>query len=70
ILSAHEEKKSKAEETSIKTNLSYKSVLHHLKLLEREGIVGREGKRPYTWFLTGLGQLRLEEALRKRPTTT
>ena len=41
------------------TSLSYFVVLHHLKLLEREGIVKRKGKRPYYWLLTGFGQKQL-----------
>jgi predicted transcriptional regulator len=41
------------------TFLSYSVVLHHLKLLEKEDIVKRRGKRPFYWFLTGLGQKQL-----------
>jgi predicted transcriptional regulator len=41
------------------TSLSYSVMLHHLKLLERENLVIRRGKRPYTWLLTGLGQKQL-----------
>ncbi len=41
------------------TSLSYFVMLHHLKLLERENLVIRRGKRPYTWLLTGLGQKQL-----------
>jgi predicted transcriptional regulator len=39
--------------------LSYGVVMHHLRLLEKEGIANRKGKRPYLWVLTGLGQKRL-----------
>jgi DNA-binding transcriptional ArsR family regulator len=39
--------------------LSYSVVMHHLRLLEREGIVHRKGCRPYSWISTGLGQKRL-----------
>jgi predicted transcriptional regulator len=39
--------------------LSYGVVLHHLWLLEKEGIVHRKGSRPYYWVSTGLGQKRL-----------
>jgi len=39
--------------------LSYGTVMHHLRLLENEGIVNRKGKRPYLWLPTGLGQKRL-----------
>jgi len=40
--------------------MSYGVVMHHLKLLEAEGIVNRKGSKPYVWTLTGLGQKRLE----------
>lgn len=39
--------------------LSYAVVMHHLRLLAEEGIIKREGGRPYTWVLTGTGQKRL-----------
>ncbi|MCK5628832.1 hypothetical protein KAI12_05130 [Candidatus Bathyarchaeota archaeon] len=41
------------------TALSYRSVIHHLRLLEAEETVMRKGKKPYLWKLTGLGQERL-----------
>ena len=41
--------------------LSYASSLHHLRLLEQEQIVMREGKRPYRWKVTGKGQTTLAE---------
>jgi predicted transcriptional regulator len=41
------------------TRLSYNVVIHHLRLLEEEGIVHRKGHRPYYWVPTGLGQKRL-----------
>jgi len=41
--------------------LSYASSLHHLRLLEQEQIVIREGKRPYRWKVTGKGQTTLAE---------
>jgi len=37
----------------------YGVVLHHLRLLETEGIVERKGSKPHIWALTGLGQKRL-----------
>jgi len=40
--------------------MSYNVVMHHLNLLEDEGIVGRHGPRPYFWSPTGLGQKRLQ----------
>ncbi len=39
-----------------KTGLSYKSVLHHLHLLEVEYIIARGDSKPYIWRLTGVGQ--------------
>lgn len=41
--------------------MSYSSSLHHLRLLEEERIVKREGKRPYKWKVTGKGQRSLDE---------
>ncbi|MEM2118454.1 MAG: ArsR family transcriptional regulator [Candidatus Bathyarchaeia archaeon] len=40
--------------------MRYGVVMHHLKLLEVEGIVERKGNKPRVWGLTGLGQKRLE----------
>ncbi|MDH7557259.1 MAG: ArsR family transcriptional regulator [Candidatus Bathyarchaeota archaeon] len=40
--------------------MHYGVVMHHLKLLEAEGIVERKGNKPCVWVLTGLGQKRLE----------
>ena len=42
------------------TGLSYSGVLHHLRLLENEGIIVRNDKKPYIWELTGVGQQRLK----------
>lgn len=41
---------------SVASKISYSSSFHHLRLLEEEKIVMREGKKPYKWKLTGLGQ--------------
>ncbi len=41
--------------------MSYSSSFHHLRLLEEEKIVKREGPRPYKWVVTGKGQRRLGE---------
>jgi predicted transcriptional regulator len=41
------------------TRLSYKIVMHHLRLLETEKVVIRKGNKPFTWELTGAGQQRL-----------
>ncbi|MCD6530105.1 winged helix-turn-helix transcriptional regulator [Candidatus Bathyarchaeota archaeon] len=59
-----EAKPSSAKEISGETGLNYSSVLHHLKLLEHERIVARKGGRPYLWFTTGAGQLRLEQLIK------
>ncbi|MDH5449755.1 MAG: winged helix-turn-helix domain-containing protein [Candidatus Bathyarchaeota archaeon] len=42
-----------------KIGLSYSAVLHHLRLLWTEKIIGRKGTRPFLWSLTGAGQQRL-----------
>jgi predicted ArsR family transcriptional regulator len=39
--------------------VSYAVAVHHLRLLEAEGIVERKGSRPHLWGLTGFGQKRL-----------
>jgi len=41
--------------------LSYSSSLHHLRLLEDEQIMKREGKKPYRWKITGRGQKSLDQ---------
>ena len=41
------------------TGMPYGVVMHHLRLLEAEGIVERRGSKPHVWVLTGLGQKRL-----------
>jgi predicted transcriptional regulator len=48
-----------ASELANKTDLSYNVVMHHLRLLCREGIVERKGSRKYVWLPTGVGQTRL-----------
>jgi predicted transcriptional regulator len=59
ILDALEKQSSNAATITKEKSLSYGVVMHHLRLLEKEGIVNRKGKRPYFWVLTGLGQKRL-----------
>lgn len=44
------------------TQMHYGVVMHHLKLLEAEAIVQRQGRKPYVWHLTGLGQKRLPDS--------
>jgi len=59
ILDVIEEKPQDAGRIAKASTLSYNSVMHHLRLLKKEGIVGRHGRRPYYWAPTGLGQKRL-----------
>jgi len=40
-------------------SLTYSVVMHHLRLLQNEGIVDRKGQRPFYWVSTGMGQKRL-----------
>ncbi|MEM3463831.1 MAG: hypothetical protein QXL91_03115 [Candidatus Bathyarchaeia archaeon] len=48
-----------AKTLSKEAKLQYNVIIHHLRLLEIEGMVERKGRRPYIWELTGLGQKRL-----------
>lgn len=48
-----------AKTIAAQTGLHYNVIMHHLRLLESEGIVERKQSKPYTWALTGLGQKRL-----------
>jgi len=59
LLSILEKYASDAVGIAKETSLSYRVVLHHLKLLENEGLLSRKGHHPYVWSLTGLGQSRL-----------
>ena len=59
ILEPLESKPSDAVRIAKEASLSYSVVMHHLRLLEKEGIVHRKGRRPYYWVSTGLGQKRL-----------
>lgn len=59
ILEALEAKPVDAVMIAKTTAQSYSVVMHHLHLLEDEGIVHRNGRRPYHWASTGLGQKRL-----------
>jgi predicted transcriptional regulator len=59
ILEAVESKPCDAVRIAKEASLSYSVVMHHLRLLENEGIVHRKGRRPYYWVSTGLGQKRL-----------
>lgn len=59
IISSLEKRACDAKSVSKETGLSYKTVLHHLHLLEAENILSRRGRRSYVWRLTGAGQQRL-----------
>jgi predicted transcriptional regulator len=60
ILEALEEINATAGALAKETALSYKAILHHLRLLETENIISRKtSKKPYYWELTGGGQQRL-----------
>ena len=59
LLTALEASSFHASDLARQTSLSYSTVMHHLRLLEAEGILNRKGHRPYFWVPTGLGQKRL-----------
>jgi predicted transcriptional regulator len=59
ILQMLESKPSTASIITVEATLTYGVVMHHLRLLENEGIIHRKGRRPYYWVVTGLGQKRL-----------
>jgi predicted ArsR family transcriptional regulator len=59
ILEALENETYSAAKIAKEVSLSYNVAMHHLRLLENEGIVHRKGSRPYYWVSTGLGQKRL-----------
>lgn len=59
ILRVLEKRSADAKTIAEESGLSYRVVLHHLRLLMAEDIVDRKGGRPYSWTLTGLGQKRL-----------
>jgi predicted transcriptional regulator len=59
ILSVLDEQYSSAAKIVQDTALKYSVVLHHLRLLEKEGIVHHKGNRRYVWSSTGFGQKRL-----------
>lgn len=59
ILSVLEQRVCDAKTVSRETELSYKTVLYHLHLLEAEKILSLKGRRTYLWQLTGVGQQKL-----------
>jgi len=63
VLSVLENQTANAKMIARETGLRYAAVLHHLRLLEAEGILIRKGGKPYSWELTGMGQRRLTESV-------
>jgi predicted ArsR family transcriptional regulator len=59
ILNVLEEHTVVAKVIASEAEMHYGVVLHHLKLLDAEGIVQRSGSKPHVWGLTGAGQKRL-----------
>ena len=59
ILSVLERKVCATKTISREAELSYKTVLYHLHLLEAENILSHKGRRSYLWQLTGVGQQKL-----------
>jgi DNA-binding HxlR family transcriptional regulator len=59
ILNALDRGSSDAKTLAKETEMHYGVIIHHLRLLEAEGIVERTQNKPYIWVLTGLGQKRL-----------
>jgi len=60
IILVLEKSESNARAIANSTNLRYRVVVHHLRLLEMEKVVIRKSdKRPFLWELTGVGQQRL-----------
>jgi predicted transcriptional regulator len=59
IISFLELQQSTTRKITKETELSYKIVLYHLHLLEKESILRHRGKRFFVWELTGIGQQKL-----------
>jgi len=60
ILQALEKRESDVKGIMSPSGLKYGVVIHHLRLLEAERVVvKKDGKKPYVWQLTGVGQQRL-----------
>jgi len=62
VLGILEKHSADAKAVSAEAEMSYGVVVHHLRLLEIEGIVERKGGKPHCWSLTGLGQRRLSNS--------
>ena len=48
-----------AKALAAEAEMPYGVVMHHLRLLWAEGIVSRQGSRPFVWGISGFGQKRL-----------
>lgn len=59
ILDVLDKRSVDAKTVAEETEMHYGVVMHHLRLLEAEGIIERKQSKPYIWVLTGLGQKRL-----------
>jgi predicted transcriptional regulator len=59
ILVVLEKRSTDAKTIADEAEIHYGVAMHHLKLLEKNGIVQRKGSRPSVWVLTGMGQKRL-----------
>ncbi|MGC8895254.1 MAG: ArsR family transcriptional regulator [Candidatus Bathyarchaeia archaeon] len=59
ILSVLDKGSTDAKTIAKETGMRYGVAMHHLRLLEAEGIVERKGSKPHVWAVTGLGQKRL-----------
>jgi predicted transcriptional regulator len=60
VLSALEKTSANAKTIANETAMHYNVILHHLKLLQKEGIVEHREGKPHIWAITGAGQKRLE----------
>lgn len=59
ILNVLDKRSVDAKTISGETEMHYGVVMHHLRLLEAEGIIERKQSKPHIWVLTGSGQKRL-----------
>jgi predicted ArsR family transcriptional regulator len=59
ILSTLERSSANAKGVANETGMHYNVALHHLSLLQKEGIIEHGNVKPYVWVLTGAGQKRL-----------
>jgi predicted transcriptional regulator len=59
ILIVLERVSAEAKNIGKEAELHYGVVVHHLRLLQKEGIVVRKDGKPHIWTLTGVGQKRL-----------